>query len=649
MRRLLRRELARLETGNSESVLFDSDGRSLVTYDDRGLFRWPIRLDPDGGADALSVGPPELLQETTPGWQAHRASWLPDHSTLAMIDNENARVLLVNTTHPHPARSRARSLSSGSNRRMTSIAISPDGRWAAAGGWKEEGIMVWDLPRRRLERILPPSDGEGDNGFCVAVSPDGRWLVSCTSNPSAPGYYFWEVGTWKRGPFVSKPESSALAAPVFTSNGRLVALSVSLYQVRLAETATGRTIAHLSTLQPFGATPLAFSPDGTKLIASTNRKTALLWDLRRIREQLRTIDLDWDQPPFPASEFSAAIPRPIRSIRVAGAVLDPAARRAVELAALDQRLGAAPDDADALIQRGWLRLRIARGPEALADLERGVRLRPDDPDALFLLAEAYLQTNNLPATRAVLERYPAQSADYLDARLFHAQVLLRLGLVKDAALEFTRVLESDPHRDTVRLQRAQVWLRLDRFPDALTDLDELIRRNPEKAELYEWRSQAHEGLGQHEEARADLKRAGELPLAKSMALNNLAWRLATGPPALRDPESAVSLARKALAQSQDTAIYLNTLGVALYRAGHYAEAIATLERSLAAGAGQVRRVRPLFPGHGPSPAGSDGQGLRRLRPRGALVAGAKAAPRQRRPGAGRIPRRSRGRVGSADG
>jgi len=71
-----------------------------------------------------------------------------------------------------------------------------------------------------------------------------------------------------------------------------------------------------------------------------------------------------------------------------------------------------------------------------------------------------------------------------------------------------------------------------------------------------------------------------------MQLNNLAWRLATGPPALRDPERAVSLARKAVDQTSSSAVYLNTLGVALYRAGQYAEAIPTLERSLTAGEGQ---------------------------------------------------------------
>ena len=183
-----------------------------------------------------------------------------------MIDNENARVVLVDTAHPHPARNRAPCLSSGSNHRMTSIAVSPDGRWAAAGGWKEDGIYIWDLPRRKLDCILPPSDDNFDCTFAVSFSPDGRWLASCSHNPSAPGHYLWDVGTWKRHSYL--PEHHGfLASPVFSHDGRLLARNVSLQQIRLVEAATGRTIAHLSTLQPLKQTPLAFSPDGTRLIA----------------------------------------------------------------------------------------------------------------------------------------------------------------------------------------------------------------------------------------------------------------------------------------------------------------------------------------------------------------------------------------------
>ncbi len=62
--------------------------------------------------------------------------------------------------------------------------------------------------------------------------------------------------------------------------------------------------------------------------------------------------------------------------------------------------------------------------------------------------------------------------------------------------------------------------------------------------------------------------------------NNLAWLLATGPPAIRDGQQAVTLARRAVELASDQATYFNTLGVALYRTGKYSEAITALEKSL---------------------------------------------------------------------
>jgi tetratricopeptide (TPR) repeat protein len=68
-----------------------------------------------------------------------------------------------------------------------------------------------------------------------------------------------------------------------------------------------------------------------------------------------------------------------------------------------------------------------------------------------------------------------------------------------------------------------------------------------------------------------------------MALNNEAWRLATGPVGERDPAKALKLIQEALKREPNNATLLNTLGVAQYRGGQYAAAIITLERSLAAG------------------------------------------------------------------
>ncbi len=320
------RELAQLDAGRCDGVLFDRHGESLITYGARGLFRWPIAADPAGAADALRIGPPALLRETSSdSW--FWASWLPDGRTLAMLEKTIFRISLVDTDVPHPARKRAPALSIPTGSSLVSVAVSPDGRWAAAGSYNDAGIYVWNLPKRRLERILAPGDRQADSNSLAAFSPDGRWLASCSHFGSGSGCFFWKVGTWEQGPFVPLSASPGFGEPVFSPDGRIVALCVSPERIRLADAATGRTIANLSTLQPLAPTPLAFSPDCTRLIAKTDQKTVVIWDLGRIRQRLKTMGLDWEQSPYPHHDTSAGPPVPaVRSIRVAGSALEPAAR-----------------------------------------------------------------------------------------------------------------------------------------------------------------------------------------------------------------------------------------------------------------------------------------------------------------------------------
>jgi tetratricopeptide (TPR) repeat protein len=101
-------------------------------------------------------------------------------------------------------------------------------------------------------------------------------------------------------------------------------------------------------------------------------------------------------------------------------------------------------------------------------------------------------------------------------------------------------------------------IRLSRLEAALADCEASLRLKPDQADL-----------------RSRL----------ALVCNDLAWTLATGPASTRDPARAMNLARRAVELTSDRAIYINTLGVAQYRAGQPTEAIATLEKSLAAGHG----------------------------------------------------------------
>ncbi len=95
------REVAHLKVGACGSVLFHPDGKSLIVSGERGLYRWPIRPDPEHGADAVRSRATRTSPRTD-GQTRNKAAWLPDHRTLAMIDNSQCPGLAHRFEPPSP-------------------------------------------------------------------------------------------------------------------------------------------------------------------------------------------------------------------------------------------------------------------------------------------------------------------------------------------------------------------------------------------------------------------------------------------------------------------------------------------------------------------------------------------------------------------
>jgi len=127
-----------------------------------------------------------------------------------------------------------------------------------------------------------------------AFSPDGGGFVTA----STTAYTFWDVKNWQH--HRSIPWRSHLPGHVdFSPNGQLIAITSTNHLVRLIDPKTGEEVATLTAPEQMLISGVRFSPTGTHVVVITEPNHVFLWDLRSIRQQLRRINLDWDQPPLP--------------------------------------------------------------------------------------------------------------------------------------------------------------------------------------------------------------------------------------------------------------------------------------------------------------------------------------------------------------
>lgn len=299
-------EIGYLPCGSSGEVMFHSDGQGLLTNSKgMGLHHWPIRRELVDGSELLTIGPPTLLKELDSD-EFIAAAWLPNKRDIAIADSGNRRIFVV------PSERAVRTSDSVSfaseHNRITSIAVSPDGRWLAAGGWKERGIQLWKLSDRQLERVLPHSDSRVATIFSVYFSPDGQWLVSAARSDDTCGYFAYRVGTWDRA-MSRSVEFGTRVGVAFSADSRLMAMSISPTQVLIVDASDGRELLRL-TNSSLGAWPAAFSGDGRELIIGSVHHPTTCWDLQRLEDSLQKLGLESGLSHARSNELKTTSPLP---------------------------------------------------------------------------------------------------------------------------------------------------------------------------------------------------------------------------------------------------------------------------------------------------------------------------------------------------
>ncbi len=294
------RQLVHLTRGRHETVLFHPRDGRLFSFGRPGLTCWPIRTTP-GPAPVVQVGPAQVLPGTRTRHE-FRAALSQDGRLLAMNQSDRERVLVFPVDRPQDVRALA------DCRHVLSLALSPDGRWAAAGvSSQTAGVKVWDTSNGRLvHQVTGRKDQE--RAF-VGFSPDGRWLATGGNST----YRLYRVGSWELGPVFPRDQPEMWIGPLaFSPDGRLLALTPTVSTIRLMDLTSGQEITTLAAPEPLPITWLTFSPDGSRLAAAAESSVLQIWDLRKLRGGLHALGLDWELPPYPPDRHPDAPPQLLR-------------------------------------------------------------------------------------------------------------------------------------------------------------------------------------------------------------------------------------------------------------------------------------------------------------------------------------------------
>jgi serine/threonine protein kinase/WD40 repeat protein/Tfp pilus assembly protein PilF len=320
-----------------------------------GLCLWPARPD-STRPEVMRIGPPQQIVRDPGGGYTAGARASADGRVVALPQGHSTAVLF----RDHPDRH----VILGPQFDARFADVSPDGRWVVTCSWgsdgRSNGIRIWDADSGLSVRELPP-----ESYAFARFSSDGRWLMLRGSS----GNRQWEVGTWRE---VRRFELSNFA---FSPDSRLLAISDVLSVIRLLETATGREVARLTGPEPMWYSPACFTQDGIRLVATCSGETAVyVWDLRLIRQQLKTMGLDWEWPDFPPADPDAMTALPPIVEVVTGDLAKLAStpeQRARQTIKLD------PKNPRGHIKLGDLLFGEGKLDEASACYQKAIELQPD--------------------------------------------------------------------------------------------------------------------------------------------------------------------------------------------------------------------------------------------------------------------------------
>jgi serine/threonine protein kinase/WD40 repeat protein/Flp pilus assembly protein TadD len=375
--------------------------------------------------------------------------------------------------------------------------------------------------------------GPLDDCRYVSVSPDGHWLA--TGSHITGGVTIWKLPEGSQVAGLSSELSNQIC---FSPDGRWIMTRAS--PCRLYQVGTWRE------LRRFDGTFHCFSPDSRLAVTQDVSRALILIEIETGRTLAR-----FESPDRPDFVFVTFSPD---GSRLAVTTNDPPPCVHVwDLRTIRRRLGEMGLDWNAPPFSDEDPASSSAPPLAALEINYG-QLRP-------VVQQQHDNMSAVPAEDLVTrytERLRGQPADS-DALHRRGHALLELKRYDQALADFTAASELLPSDAHLLAYRGISLFNLKRYGPAIDQLEAVFRTHPDSIRA--------------------LRNFDQV-------LNNVAWLLATGPELERDAGVATRMAALSVALVGDQQTNLTALGVALYRAGKFAEAVQALDKSLVASKGQ---------------------------------------------------------------
>lgn len=479
------REVGAIEGYNSASPLGFDTGDNLYTTGPEGTVVWTRTVKGDG---SIRFGPPRQVDETPAG---NCDFPLPNFQLRGYAKGGGLRIV-----DDRSGRQRSTFIPVAGDFRSSSI--SPDGKLVAAGRHDaaQFGTVVFQIAGGKKVAEL----ATGGFNF-VQFSPDGKRLAT-----TGGGVKIWRVADW------SLEWDLGGRSVTFSADGNTAVVQRGLGALALIRLADGKELATFSFPEQTRLETLGFVPDGSRLLALTEEKLLLIFDVRRIRNGLAELGLDWDEPTLPVIPKGEDEPLKPIAVEFVGAHLlqNPHRMAFANLPMQFEHWTTKPTSTIANIQFVDHLQRAEFHHAAVAISSWGLALQPDSKE--------------------------------LRAR--RQRSLARCGWWQAALNDANMLVHSKNSSADDRHQRARCLCALGRNAEALLDLFAIQGSQLRNYRYLMDRALCFDRLGQSKLAQNDRRQALHLIGETLGKLNDQCWNALVGLPCERDPKMAQLLAER---------------------------------------------------------------------------------------------------------